>query len=60
MACSRYILAHNKEYLAAFYDKHTTTFQMVITKIQTFSILVYDMYVVVVLSKLLVVYMFKY
>ena len=45
-----------KDYLAAVYDKHTTTFQTVITKIQTFSIYGIYIYVVVVHSKLLVVY----
>ena len=26
MACGREILAHNKDYLAAVYDKHTTVY----------------------------------
>ena len=34
----REMLAHDKDYLAAVYDKDTTTFQTVITKIQTLSI----------------------
>ena len=38
MTCSCEILALDKKLLATVYDKHTTTFQTVITKIQTFSI----------------------
>ena len=37
MACSSEILPHDKNYLATDYDKHITAFQIVITKIQTFS-----------------------
>ena len=47
MVCSSAI----KDYLAAIYEKHTTTFQTVITKIQTFSI--YGINIVVAFCKLL-------
>ena len=60
MISSRVILAHDKKkYFAAVCDKYTTTFQPEVTTIQTFSIYGIYMYVVVVLIKLLVVYVYK-